>query len=89
MCNHGDKSLVEMTVPSIGSVITIQCDVCGAMLPREPIADEIIDAWNAGEFQIPHIDTAAWKRAVTYMIRAAFVDEEVSDLATFAKVARQ
>ena len=78
-----------MTVPAIGNVITVQCDICGAMLPKEPIPDETIDAWHAGNLRIPHIDAPAWVEATKRMVHKAFADDAVTELELFAKVAKR
>jgi len=70
-----------------GPFLTVQCDVCGAVLPDAPIAAVTFDAWNAGTLRVPRMDFPAYSSAVD----RAWRDVRATDAAgleTFVRVAR-
>jgi hypothetical protein len=70
-----------------GPFLTVQCDVCGAVLPAAPIAPETVDAWNAGAMRVPRMDYPAYCGAVDAAWRDVLAGD-VAGLERFAKVAR-
>jgi hypothetical protein len=87
MCKHNDVSLVQGEMRDYGPFLTVQCDMCGAVLPRVEIDDATLYAWNAGTLKVATMDYKAY-RAATEREIAQLYREETARLATFAEVAR-
>ena len=86
MCKHGATSLVDMDSKG-GPFLTVQCDICGAVLPDAPIADATVDAWNTGALRVPRMDYPAYCAAVDAGWRDVLAGD-VAGLEQFVKVAR-
>ena len=85
-CKHDSTSLVEMDSKN-GPFLTVQCDVCGAVLPGADIDAATFDAWDSGSLKVARMDYTAYCGAVD----RAWHDVLAGDVATlevFAKVAR-
>jgi hypothetical protein len=86
MCKHSNTSLVEMDSKH-GPFLTVQCDLCGTVLPDAPIAAATLDAWNAGSRAVARMDYPAYCDAVDRAWRDVR-SGDVAGMETFAKVAR-
>lgn len=97
-CKHTATSLVQGEMRStykdhndndkpFGPFLTVQCDICGAVLPRVEIDDATLFAWNNGTLKVPVMDYKAYKTATEREIAHLYRDE-TTRLATFAEVAR-
>ena len=80
MCKHAATSYVTATHREFGDFITVQCDVCGVMLPKADIPDGVFDTWHEGG-RFPALDIVAANRAVDLQWRRA-VGDEVERMAT-------
>ena len=85
-CRHGATSLVEMDSKG-GPFLTVQCDVCGAVLPDAPIDAATVDAWERGALRVARMDYLAYCGAVDRAWRDVLAGD-VAGLETFVKVAR-
>ena len=85
-CRHDATSLVEMDSKG-GAFLTVQCDVCGAVLPGAPIDAATFDAWDAGRLRVARMDYLAYCGAVDRAWRDVF-GGEAARLEVFVKVAR-
>ena len=70
-----------------GPFLTVQCDVCGAVLPDAPIDAATVDAWNGGALKVARMDYLAYCGAVDRAWRDVLAGD-VAGLETFVKVAR-
>ena len=85
-CKHDSTSLVEMDSKN-GPFLTVQCDVCGAVLPQAPIDAATFDAWDSGALKVARMDYPAYCGAVDRAWRDVLAGD-VAGLEVFAKVAR-
>jgi hypothetical protein len=86
-CKHQCTSLVEAEVEGYGSILTVQCDLCGMQLPNIHIPDATIDAWNQRELKAPTIDDVAYDSAISRAVRQVFSSKTVA-LEQFVKMTR-
>jgi hypothetical protein len=97
-CKHGSTSLVQGEMrstykdrdnndKSFGPFLTVQCDICGAVLPRVEIDDATLFAWNNGTLKVPALDGHPYRTATEAIIRDLYA-EEVARLETFAAAVR-
>lgn len=86
MCRHDATSLIDMDSKS-GPFLTVQCDVCGAVLPQAEVDAATFDAWDAGSLKVPRMDYAAYCGAVDRAWRDVLAGD-VAGLEMFVKVAR-
>lgn len=84
-CKHASTRLVEITLPQRGTALSIQCNLCGRMLPRTIISDNLFDAWHSGTLRVPHIDTTAWVAATQAMVDAALEDDDRLEFETYER----
>ena len=70
-----------------GAFLTVQCDVCGAVLPGAPIDAATFDAWDSGTLKVARMDYAAYCAATDRAWRDVLAGD-VAGLETFVKVAR-
>ena len=85
-CKHGATSLVEMDSKN-GPFLTVQCDVCGSVLPGADIDAATFDAWDAGALKVARMDYPAYCGAVDRAWRDVLAGD-VAGLEVFVKVAR-
>lgn len=85
-CKHSDVSLVEMDSKQ-GPFLTVQCDVCGSVLPGAEIAAATVDAWNSGALRVARMDYPAYCAAVDAGWRDVLAGD-VAGLEAFVKVAK-
>lgn len=84
-CKHTHTSLVEMTHKEFGEFLTVQCDVCGDVLPRRPIDDDTLIAWECRTLRVPRMDYPAYAAATDRAWRDVLLSE-LAPLVTFADV---
>lgn len=70
-----------------GPFLTIQCDVCGAVLSDAPIDDATFNAWFERRLPVARMDFAAYCGAVDRAWRSVLLGE-VAQLQALVKVAR-
>lgn len=85
-CRHGATSLVEMDSKN-GPFISVQCDMCGAVLPQVPIDEATYNAWECGALKVARMDFLAYCGAVDRAWRDVLADD-AAGLGMFVKVAR-
>ena len=75
MCKHAATSIVTATHREFGDFLTVQCDLCGVMLPDADVPVEVFEAWNDGALPLPRLDIPASNRAVDALWRAVLAGE--------------
>ena len=86
-CHHDATSLVQMDSRG-GPFLTVQCDVCGAVLPGAAIDAATLDAWDAGRLPVARMDYPAYCGAVDRAWRGVAAGD-VAGLEVFVRVARK
>lgn len=86
-CHHDATSLVQMDSRG-GPFLTVQCDVCGAVLPGAAIDAATLDAWDAGRLPVARMDYPAYCGAVDRAWRGVAAGD-VAGMEVFVRVARK
>ncbi len=85
MCKHVDTSIVYMDTKEFGPFVTVQCDLCGAVLPGAEVPDATLFAWLDGKLKLPRMDFGAYCRAVD-VAWAEVLDDGTRKLGTFLQI---
>jgi hypothetical protein len=85
-CRHDATSLVEMDSKN-GPFLTVQCDVCGAVLPQAEIDAPTFAAWDSGALKVAHMDYLAYCGAADRAWRDVLAGD-VAGLDVFVRVVR-
>ncbi len=87
-CKHSHTSLVHMNHKEFGEFLTVQCDVCGDVLPHAEIDDADLFAWEDGRLQVPRMDYPAYAAATDRAWKFVLLGD-LAQLVTFAEVVRK